>query len=510
MKWSLIISLLLPVTGSYAQVAVDKTGNCGGKSPCYTSIQQGINVAAAGQVVKVYPGDYIENITISKAITLQSAFGPAKTRITGIGPGDYTAPVMIQGPVSNVVIGGSAGHGFTILGIDNTQAGNEAAAVLLGDNSFAPVSNVTISYNTITAAGEAGLLTRYHYPDYISGLSIHNNIFNGKTFAGTEPADGNTFENLNSPKSAIVLYPGIANAAISNNIICTVTGAAMSGNAIIYLGSRHSSVMLNEIVAHTGGYKGAINVKGAIASIACNRLNMADIGTSADGSNIISGSGNSAYTVEAVAKENTFLPAGYISDNAIVTAATEYAANKEYPAAGCTMLPLNLNNFNAEFKGNGIKLTWQTVNEAGGNNYIIEQSSDDTIYTAVTNVASQGNGNFNYCANIFPQAEGTVFIRLKQVDMDGRYLLSRVIGVNTGSKTTLQVLNNPAKGQLFLSGMRGKTVFSIYNSAGEVAAQKITGETSDSIDISQMESGPYLLTAVDDANKMTTLKILVQ
>lgn len=492
-----------------AQIAVDGAGACGGSSPCYTTIQAGVNAAAAGQTVTVYPGNYVENVLINTGISLQSLSGAANTTITGIGPNNYQAPVMIQGPVSGVTIGGSPNHGFTILGTDNSLASMESSAIQIGGPSFLSVANVMISYNTITSQGEAGVLSYYNSTDYINGLTIQNNTFNGKTFTGSTPASGGLFSDVNTPKSAIGINLGAANTTVSSNTFSTITGAGTLGNAIIQVNSNGSSIMMNNITAHTGGTKGAMDIRGTASAIGCNRFDMTDIGTSG-GSYIVTTNGTAPYVISNVATGNTFLPAGYIFTNSIVTTASGTAANSAYPAPGCTVVPVQLISFSAALTGNtGIAVRWQTANELNSDHYIVEQSADALTYTEAANVHSQGNGDHTYATVIFPQKAGTVFLRLRQVDADGRAVLSKVVSVNMG-KPLIQVLNNPAKGTLQLSGIQGNTKISIYNSIGSLVKQAMVSGGYAQVDISGLAGGVYLMSAVDNTGTVTTLKIAVQ
>ncbi len=100
----LLISVVLFPGAAYSQTTliVDQCG----VGDCY-SIQECLDVAADNDTVLVNPGTYVENISFSQAITVESSGGPESTIIDGSG----SAPV--------VTIFGTSGHaralrGFTI------------------------------------------------------------------------------------------------------------------------------------------------------------------------------------------------------------------------------------------------------------------------------------------------------------------------------------------------------------------------------------------------------------
>ena len=72
-------------TTSYAStIYVSKDWTCGGKSPCYTSIQTAINAAATGSAILIAEGTYTESITLneSKSLTLQGGWDTSFTTQT--------------------------------------------------------------------------------------------------------------------------------------------------------------------------------------------------------------------------------------------------------------------------------------------------------------------------------------------------------------------------------------------------------------------------------------------
>ncbi len=511
--FTLLLSIIAPFI--YAQIKVDQAGSCGGTVPCYTTIQAGINAASAGQTVTVYPGNYTENITINKSVKLESLSGVGSTTITGIGPGSYAAPVMITGPVSNVTIGGSSGHGFTILGIDNTSAGVEAAAIILGENTFQSISNVTISYNTITAQGEAGLLTYYSSPDFISNLTIERNLFNGKTFTGTTPAaatPSGIFSHVNTAKNAIAINLGAANTNINNNYFTLTTGAGTNGNAAINITSSGSTIALNDFATFNGGTKGILDVRGTNASITCNRLDLTNRGTSLF-SSFLQTSGTAPYSTSTVAAGNTFLPSGYISGTSIVTLNTGTAANSTYPAPGCLkVLPLHFTSVNAGIDNNSqVTVNWKTANEFDNSHFIIEQSENGITYTAAATIPSKGNGGFSYTASFNASTNGITFIRIKQVNANGSFGYSDIVKIKTGDKEKMaRIVNNPARGTLLLAGIKSNTLISIYNAAGTLVARTTSTNAVMNIAIDQFAAGLYLLAATNADGTNNILRFVVQ
>jgi len=67
----------IPVTDTY----VSKDGTCGGKTPCYTSIQAAINATSTGTVIRITQGTYSESIALnaSKLLTLNGGWNSTFT-----------------------------------------------------------------------------------------------------------------------------------------------------------------------------------------------------------------------------------------------------------------------------------------------------------------------------------------------------------------------------------------------------------------------------------------------
>ena len=99
-NWYSFLSWSVPCTAT-VRYYIDPNGQCGGNSPCYTSIQKAINAARSGATLLIPKGTYTESLdlTTSKSLTLQggwdSSFSTQTSNATFI-----KAPKVTQGSLT--------------------------------------------------------------------------------------------------------------------------------------------------------------------------------------------------------------------------------------------------------------------------------------------------------------------------------------------------------------------------------------------------------------------------
>ena len=140
------------------------------------------------------------------------------------------------------------------------------------------------------------------------------------------------------------------------------------------------------------------------------------------------------------------------SNNMTVNNATRWFANGEvedYPVFVNTILPVEVNHFNATAENNSrVQLQWNSGIEAGVLKYEVERSADGLRFSSLSYVKPYNNGtesNHYIQYDHYPLA-GKSYYRLKIVAGDGSYRYTEIRSVIiTDVNAGLEVLPNPVK-----------------------------------------------------------------
>jgi hypothetical protein len=165
-------------------------------------------------------------------------------------------------------------------------------------------------------------------------------------------------------------------------------------------------------------------------------------------------------------------------------------------------LPLKLGDFTVSKKSNGTQLNWETISEQNSSHFEIEKSTDGNQYTKLGQVSAKGNSTDRQVYSWLDPvpATGTVFYRLKLVDLDGTAMYSRVVVLKNMNELVVSTFPNPVHDllnvqltlrkkeniHLQLTDLSGKTV---YNNT--IVMQDRQNATS--IPVSHLPAGTYFL-----------------
>jgi hypothetical protein len=182
---------------------------------------------------------------------------------------------------------------------------------------------------------------------------------------------------------------------------------------------------------------------------------------------------------------------------------------------GAIILPVTFMGITAKKEaGNGVRVAWDVAQEVDVRAYEVERSSDGISFSRVGSVAANGKPAYSYSDNSV--TEGTVYYRVKNVDIDGHFKYSSIVklsGRNTSSTIVLKAFPVPARdgltvqherlqpgGSLTLTTADGKTVRQVSKTGGIQTQLSLNGLTP----------GLYILRVDDGNGNVESMKVVKQ
>ena len=187
-----------------------------------------------------------------------------------------------------------------------------------------------------------------------------------------------------------------------------------------------------------------------------------------------------------------------------------------------TALPVTLTNFAASWINNIVALNWTTEQELNSDKFIVEKSTDGSNWQVLNIVAASGNSMTLKKYTTTDEHPNTVnYYRLKQVDINGIYVYSKVIRMNAEGtvNAAIRVFPNPAVANATVSvtstGNQAVKI-KVYNNSGilmkELARQLIIGTNNIDIPgVNTLSGGLYIVTVEDvSGNRIGAVQFIKQ
>jgi hypothetical protein len=387
-------------------------GNCGAASPCHATVQDAVDVASPGDVIKVAQGTYTDigvrdGITqvvyISKTVTIQGGY----TTSDWITPDPKAHPTTLdaQGQGRVVYITGdstSTIEGLRITGGDVQQFGSHYSERIGGGiyigRAAAVLSGNVIYSNTALIGGGVG-------------LSRGSATLSGNEIYGNTAADG----------GGVSMEWGVA--TLRGNIVRDNDATQGSGwGGGLYLTASSDATLEDNVICHNEGWTGGgVTVSGCSATLVRNRI-----------------CGNTSNEGGGVRLD---YDGSTLRDNVIISNTALYGGGVSLRSSGATLQGNVVINNGAEWQGGGmfvdssdVAMTNNVVADnrvdGVGGAFCIRASAPRLLHTTVArNSAAAGSG-------IFVTDAGGVY---SAVAMTNTILFSHTVGitVTAGSTATL-------------------------------------------------------------------------
>jgi hypothetical protein len=165
-------------------------------------------------------------------------------------------------------------------------------------------------------------------------------------------------------------------------------------------------------------------------------------------------------------------------------------------------VPVELTTFTGKAVDSAIKLNWQTASEKDNNRFEIERSGDAKVWITIGSVAGAGTSMQFKDYQFFDHSPlaGIQYYRLKQIDNNGAFSLSKIVTILfvTKNTATFKIYPNPSTHQITITlphSIKENTLnLSIFNTNGQLVYSKpLLLQTIQTIDLSGLPSGQYIL-----------------
>ncbi|MGA0557879.1 hypothetical protein ACO2Q8_14575 [Larkinella sp. VNQ87] len=138
-------------------------------------------------------------------------------------------------------------------------------------------------------------------------------------------------------------------------------------------------------------------------------------------------------------------------------------------------LPVRLASFSGKRVENQVRLGWQTTFESNSAYFVVERSADAKAFEALGRVVSSGFSESLQAYGFTDEAPvlGTNYYRLRQVDQDGRFEYSKIIGVGYDPAEYYFEVRALDQGQIEVLTNVPEPVFNIMDSRGVSGSHQV-------------------------------------
>jgi hypothetical protein len=170
-----------------------------------------------------------------------------------------------------------------------------------------------------------------------------------------------------------------------------------------------------------------------------------------------------------------------------------------------------------------VLLNWATAQEENSDHFEIERSSDNSNFASIGQVTAAHNSSLqrNYSFTDESPVSGNNYYRLKEVDLDGQSIYSKVVSVNFGSspQKMVAVYPNPAHEsfQLQFKNMRtGRYEMNLLSPVGQVI-QSRSIQVNNPVNYAEivplnagLAQGTYIIRLVDQQQHVFISKVVIR
>jgi hypothetical protein len=182
----------------------------------------------------------------------------------------------------------------------------------------------------------------------------------------------------------------------------------------------------------------------------------------------------------------------------------------------CTLLPIELSNFEAKCGRNTNYLNWTTEFESNNDFFIVERSLDGIEFNSVGMLDASGDSDetrhYSFNDNLNGMKYPVLYYRLRQQDFNATVSYSRTIALSCShTAENINIYPNPANNliNIEISGAKADKI-KILSVNGQLLLEKNYGTNNFEIDLSDFSDGNYIIQILGNSfshtQKLTIIK----
>lgn len=175
-------------------------------------------------------------------------------------------------------------------------------------------------------------------------------------------------------------------------------------------------------------------------------------------------------------------------------------------------LPVTFKGITARAENSVVNVLWEVADEIDVKGYQVERSSNGMQFENIGFVEAHGKPVYSFTD--VSAGSGSVFYRVKNVDIDGKFKYSSIVKVNNKRASTLKLFPVPAQTEVTLQHARitTNTMISLTTADGRTLRQirPATGAYQTPVSLAGLNPGLYLLRLEDGSGMVETIKLIKQ
>ena len=201
------------------------------------------------------------------------------------------------------------------------------------------------------------------------------------------------------------------------------------------------------------------------------------------------------FRISSTNRPASWIATAYNNQN---SPSTFYSISSQVMASTfCSVLPIELINFNVHCVNNHQVLKWTTMSESNNNYFLIEHSSNGIDWLILDTLDGAGNSlsmlNYEYTDTSACNDVSFNYYRFKQVDYNGAYIYSSILDSDCCNQqnNVVTIYPNPSTGLLKIIHGKEFIQLTIIDTLGQVIYQG-SGDIKE-IDLTHLAEGSYVI-----------------